>query len=97
MKGIVAGSARRRYENRDRPRDPLRATIGAIERAMYEAGARGMRIDWDGPGTVVVHTQTPDGGHIGGRATVADYDSTAIAIMHAGAACIRAVIEGRSA
>lgn len=90
----VTGSQRRRYENRTRQRDPLKATVDAVGRAIADAGARGATvIDWDGPGIVVVHTQTPEGGFVGGRATVADHDSLPIAVMYAGAACIRGLIE----
>lgn len=91
----VTGAQRRRYESRTRPTTPLKATLSALERAIAESGATGMHIQWDGPGIVVVMAEAPGGEHIGGRATLAEYASDAIAIMHAGAACIRGLIDAR--
>ena len=96
MKNVVTGAQRRRYEVRTRTRDPLKATIDAIERALVESGARSMNILWEGRDVVLVTARTPQGGLVGGRAAVPDHDHASIAIMYAGAVCIRAIIEDRA-
>ncbi len=91
----VTGAQRRRYENRIRHPNPTKATIAAILRALNEAGAQHPYLENDGPGTVVVMADAFDGGTIGGRATIGDHPNYAVAIMYAGAACIRALIEAK--
>lgn len=90
---VVTGTQRRRYEYRTRHRDPIDATMAAIERAILDAGGRNMAVQWEGANVIMVTARTPTGGITGGRAAIAEFDNTAIALMHAGAICVRALIE----
>lgn len=92
----VTGAARRRYESRTRHTDPALATIAAIERAIHESGAGHISITWEGSDVVMVSARTTAGGIVGGRAAVPEHATPAIAIMYAGATCIRALVEAKA-
>lgn len=94
---VVTGAQRRRYEGRRRPTDATQASVAAIERAISDCGGTALCITWEGANVVLVTARTPDGSITGGRAALPEHDGAPIAIMYAGAVCIRGLIESRPA